>query len=183
MIIEPLAIADVVLLRPRRIGDSRGYFCETFNARLFREKIADVVFVQDNEAFSAAEGTLRGLHFQRPPMAQGKLVRAVKGAILDVVVDIRRGSPSFGRHVAARLDAAEGTQLWVPVGFAHGYCTLEPDTELFYKVDGKYAVELEGGVAWNDPDLAIAWPLDGEPVLSEKDQRLPRLKDLPPVDF
>ena len=140
-------------------------------------------FVQDNQAFNARAGTLRGLHFQMAPHAQGKLVRVVKGAIYDVALDVRAGSATFGQWVAATLTAGGGEQLYVPRGFAHGYCTLEPDTGLFYKVDGRYAPELEGGVAWDDPDLAIPWPLTGAPTLSEKDQRLPRLKALGPVAF
>jgi dTDP-4-dehydrorhamnose 3,5-epimerase len=140
-------------------------------------------FVQDNQAYNARKGTVRGLHFQKAPHAQGKLVRVLKGAIYDVAVDVRPGSPSYGRWVAAELTAAGGEQLFVPRGFAHGYCTLEDETELFYKVDGQYAPELEGGVAWDDPDLAIDWPLEGAAVLSDKDLKLPRLRDLPPTDF
>jgi len=181
--ITPLALPEVLLITPKRHGDARGWFAETWSERWMETAGLTDAFVQDNQAFNARRGTVRGLHFQRAPHAQGKLVRVLKGAIYDVAVDVRPGSATFGQWVAATLTAEHGEQLFVPRGFAHGYCTLEPDTELFYKVDGKYAVELEGGVAWNDPDLAIAWPLDGEPVLSEKDQRLPRLKDLPPVDF
>ena len=140
-------------------------------------------FVQDNQAFNARVGTVRGLHFQTSPHAQGKLVRVLKGSIYDVSLDVRPGSATHGRWVAATLTAERGEQLFVPRGFAHGYCTLEPDTELFYKVDGLYAPTLEGGVAWNDPDLAIPWPLAGEPVLSEKDRALPRLRDMPPAAF
>ncbi len=178
-----LAIPDVVLLRPKRHGDARGYFVESFNARTFAREVGiEVAFVQDNEALSAQPGTLRGLHFQKDPHAQGKLVRVLRGAILDVAVDIRVGSPSFGRHVSARLDAAEGAQLWVPAGFAHGYCTLEPDTMVAYKVTDFYSPADDGGILWNDPALGIAWPLPpGGAVLSDKDTRLPLLKDLPPV--
>lgn len=140
-------------------------------------------FIQDNQAFNARKGTLRGLHFQAAPHPQGKLVRVLAGAIFDVAVDIRPGSPTFGRWVGATLTAEQGEQLWVPRGFAHGYCTLTDDTMLFYKVDGQYAPETEGGLAWDDPDLSIAWPLEGEPVLSDKDRTLPRLKDLKPVAF
>jgi dTDP-4-dehydrorhamnose 3,5-epimerase len=182
--ITPLAIPEVLLITPKRHGDARGWFSETWS----RKGLAEAAgigpdFVQDNQAFNARKGTLRGLHFQKPPHPQAKLVRVLKGAIYDVAVDIREGSPSFGRWVAAELTAERGEQLFVPRGFAHGYCTLTDDTELFYKVDGLYAPETEGGVAWNDPDLAIAWPLDGEPVLSAKDQVLPRLKELGPVRF
>ena len=182
MQIEQLEIQDVVLIRPRRFGDPRGYFAETFNARAFRERVAALDFVQDNEALSAQVGTVRGLHFQKPPTAQGKLVRTIKGAILDVAVDIRHGSPTFGKHVAARLDAAEGAQLWVPPGFAHGYCTLEPDTLVAYKVTDFYSPADDGGILWNDPALGIPWPVDAaSAVLSDKDPRLPRLADLTTV--
>jgi dTDP-4-dehydrorhamnose 3,5-epimerase len=140
-------------------------------------------FVQDNQAFNARKGTVRGLHFQTAPHAQGKLVRVIRGAIWDVAVDVRAGSPSFGRWAAAELTAQGGEQLFVPRGFAHGYVTLSDDTELFYKVDGQYAPDLEGGVAWDDPDLALPWPLAGEPVLSEKDRGLPRLRALGAVSF
>ena len=182
--ITPLAIPDVLLITPKRHGDARGWFAETWS----RKTLADAAgitadFLQDNQAFNARKGTLRGLHFQTAPHPQAKLVRVLKGAIYDVAVDIRAGSPSFGRWVAAELTAERGEQLFVPRGFAHGYCTLTDDTELFYKVDGLYAPETEGGLAWNDPDLAIGWPLEGEPVLSAKDQTLPRLRELGAVAF
>jgi dTDP-4-dehydrorhamnose 3,5-epimerase len=149
---------------------------------LFHRDVARVWFVQDNEALSGAEGTVRGLHFQRPPMAQGKLVRAARGALLDVAVDIRHGSPTFGRHVSARLDADTGDQLWVPAGFAHGYCTLKPGSIIAYKVTEFYSGPHGGGIAWDDPVLAIAWPVaPGEAVLSDKDQRLPPLSELAAV--
>jgi len=177
-----LEIPAIALIQPKRFGDERGYFVETFNARLFREQVANAVFVQDNEALSGQVGTLRGLHFQRPPTAQGKLVRVVKGAIFDVAVDIRVGSPTFGKHVAVRLDAAEGAQLWVPPGFAHGYCTLEPDTLVSYKVTDFYSPADDAGVSWNDPALGIDWPLGPNgAVLSAKDTKLPVLADLPPI--
>ncbi|WP_131114092.1 dTDP-4-dehydrorhamnose 3,5-epimerase [Lichenihabitans psoromatis] len=182
MIVEKLDIPDVVRIRPRRFGDPRGYFSETFSARMFREQVAALDFVQDNEALSGAVGTLRGLHFQRPPTAQGKLIRAIRGAIFDVAVDIRQGSPTFGRHVWARLDGVDGDQLWVPPGFAHGYCTLEPDTLVAYKVTNPYSPADDGGILWNDPALGIAWPLGaGGAVLSDKDTKLPVLADLPAV--
>ena len=126
---------------------------------------------------------IRGLHYQTEPKPEIKLVRCSAGAICDVVVDIRAGSPTYGRWVGATLTAEAGEQLWVPRGFAHGYVTTADDTELFYKVDGDYAPQLEGGLAWDDPDLGIAWPLDGEPVLSDKDRVLPRLKDMPKAEF
>ena len=143
----------------------------------------DTHFVQDNQAFNAKKGTLRGLHFQKAPNAQGKLIRALRGAIFDVAVDIRAGSPTYGKWVSAELTAEGGEQLWIPRGFAHAYCTITDDCEIFYKVDAPYAPQSEGGVIWNDPDLAIPWPLDGEPVLSAKDTLLPRLRDLGPVEF
>ena len=181
--ITPLAIPEVLLITPKRHGDARGWFSETWSRRSLAEAGVHADFVQDNQAFSARKGTLRGLHFQTAPHAQGKLVRVLKGAIYDVAVDIRAGSPSYGRWVAAELTADGGEQLFVPRGFAHGYCTLTDDCELFYKVDGLYAPDTEGGVTWNDPDLAIPWPLDGDPVLSDKDKVLPRLKDLGTVAF
>ena len=182
MNVERLAIPDIILVRPRRHGDARGYFVETYNARRFADLVTDAVFVQDNEASSAAPGTVRGLHFQRPPAAQGKLVRVLSGAILDVAVDIRDGSPSYGKAVMARLDAAQGAQLWVPPGFAHGYCTLEPDTRVAYKVTAFYSPADEGGILWNDPALGIVWPLDGAGAhVSERDRALPPLAALPPV--
>jgi len=166
MQVTRLAIPDVVLLRPKRHGDARGYFVESFNDRAFRHEVCNATFVQDNEALSAQAGTVRGLHFQRHPAAQGKLVRALKGAIFDVAVDIRRGSPSFGRHVSALLSAETGDQIWVPPGFAHGYCTVEPDSMIFYK----------------DPALGIAWPVaPGTALLSDKDTRQPKLADLPTI--
>ncbi|MDC7790055.1 dTDP-4-dehydrorhamnose 3,5-epimerase, partial [Rhodoplanes tepidamans] len=165
------------LIVPRRFSDSRGWFCETFNARrlLDQEGIA-AGFVQDNQSYSAKRGTVRGLHFQVPPHAQGKLVRAVRGRIYDVAVDIRRGSPTFGRFVAAELTAETGGQLWVPVGFAHGFCTLDDDVEVAYKVTDFYAPECEGGIAFDDPDIGIPWPVARDLVsLSDKDTRYPRL--------
>ena len=181
--ITPLALADVLLITPKRHGDARGWFAETWSAKALAGTGVATSFVQDNQAFNARKGTLRGLHFQKAPHAQGKLVRVLRGAIFDVAVDIRQGSPTYGKWVGATLTAEAGDQLWVPRGFAHGYVTVTDDAELFYKVDGDYAPELEGGLIWNDPDLAIAWPLEGDPVLSEKDKVLPRLRDLAPVSF
>ena len=182
MQVTKMAITDVLLLRPKRHGDARGYFVETFNDRSFRREVGEVVFVQDNEALSARKGTVRGLHFQRPPSAQGKLVRALKGAIFDVAVDIRHGSPSFGRHVSALLTAETGDQLWVPPGFAHGYCTVEPDSMIAYKVTGFYSAADDAGMAWDDPALGIDWPVEpGEALLSDKDKRQPKLSELPPL--
>jgi dTDP-4-dehydrorhamnose 3,5-epimerase len=174
MQVEPLAIADVKLLRPRVFRDERGHFIETWNARTFAELGIPALFVQDNLAYSKSRGTVRGLHYQLPPNAQGKLVRVARGAILDVAVDMRKGSPSFGRHVSATLTAHGGEQIWVPTGFAHGYCTLEPDTEVIYKVTDFYAPGRDQGILWNDPALGIAWPVDAAAaILSDKDRILP----------
>ncbi len=174
------ALADVRIVKPRRFGDHRGFFSETFNAKAFVEAGLPTDYVQDNHSLSATKGTIRGLHFQLPPLAQGKLVRVVKGAILDVAVDIRRQSATFGQSVAIVVSAAEWNQLFIPIGFAHGFCTLEADTEVIYKVTDFYSVEHEHGILWNDPDLGIDWPIAADlAVLSEKDKVLPRLKDLP----
>jgi dTDP-4-dehydrorhamnose 3,5-epimerase len=180
MEIRKLEIPDVILIVPKRYGDVRGYFSETWSDRQFRVEVANVTFVQDNQSLSAKQGTLRGLHFQKPPSAQGKLVRVTRGSILDVAVDIRRGSPAYRRHVAVKLDAAIGAQLWIPPGFLHGFCTLEDETEVTYKATAYYNPGHDAGVLWNDPDLAIPWPVDpASVVLSDKDHRLPRLRDLP----
>ena len=166
------------LIKPKRHGDERGWFTETYNRRTFAAFGVEGEFVQDNHAYSRARFVLRGLHFQAPPSAQTKLIRCVAGAIWDVAVDIRRGSPTFGRHVAAELTAANGWQLLAPRGFAHGYLTLEPDTEVQYKVDAYYDPGAEGGLAWDDPGLALPWPLDGEtPIIAAKDSTWPALKD------
>src|SRR3954451_23855649 len=146
--ITPLAIPDVLLITPKRHGDARGWFADTWSAKALAGTAADTTFVQDNQAFSAQKGTLRGLHFQKGPNAQGKLIRALRGAIFDVAVDIRTGSPTYGRFVRAELTAEGGEQLWIPRGFAHAYCTITPDCEIFYKVDGPYAPGSEGGIAW-----------------------------------
>jgi dTDP-4-dehydrorhamnose 3,5-epimerase len=180
----PLAIPDVLLITPKRHGDARGWFSETWSRKTLAAQGLDHDFVQDNQAFNARAGTVRGLHFQSAPHAQAKLVRALAGAILDVAVDIRAGSPTFGKWVSARLTAEGGEQLLVPRGFAHGYVTLGPDCVLAYKVDGDYAPRCEGGLLWNDPDLAIDWGVDAsDAILSDKDLVLPRLKDLAPVSF
>jgi len=175
-----LAIDGVKLIVPQRFGDARGYFVETWNRKAFAAEAGlDLEFVQDNASLSRVAGTVRGLHYQRPPMAQAKLVRCVRGALVDVVVDIRRGSPTYGGHVSAELTAEGGEQLFVPAGFAHGFCTLEPDTEIAYKVTAFYSREHDAGIVWNDPELGIEWPLRGrEPSLSDKDRQLPRLADI-----
>ncbi|WP_156963638.1 dTDP-4-dehydrorhamnose 3,5-epimerase [Muricoccus aerilatus] len=178
----PLGIEGPLLLGLRRIGDLRGYFMETYSERDFRAVGVDARFVQDNQSLSARVGTLRGLHFQTPPHAQAKLVRVVRGAVLDVAVDIRRDSPGFGRHVACHLTADGAEQLYIPAGFAHGFVTLAPDTEVAYKVSDLYAPECDRGIAWDDPDLGLPWPeLPGGPILSAKDRNHPRLRDLPPL--
>jgi dTDP-4-dehydrorhamnose 3,5-epimerase len=178
MQVERLAIPEVILLTPPRFGDARGFFSETYSRRRFAEAGIDAAFVQDNHSLSAASGTVRGLHCQIAPSVQGKLVRCVKGAIWDVAVDIRHGSATFGQHVAAVLSAENWSQLWVPGGFLHGFCTLEPDTEVIYKVTADYDRAAERGVAWNDPTLALPWPVAAaDAVLSDKDRVLPPLAD------
>jgi dTDP-4-dehydrorhamnose 3,5-epimerase len=181
--ITPLALPELLLITPKRHGDARGWFAETWSRRAMADAGVDADFVQDNQAFNARRGTVRGLHFQAAPHPQAKLVRVLKGAIFDVAVDVRQGSPTYGQWAGATLTAEGGEQLFVPRGFAHGYCTLTDDTELFYKVDGLYAPQTEGGLIWNDPDLGIAWPIEGEAILSEKDKVLPRLKDMPATVF
>ena len=182
MNIQRTALPDVVVVTPQRFGDDRGFFSEVFNAKAFVEALGDFTFVQDNHSLSATPGTVRGLHYQTEPHAQGKLVRCARGRILDVAVDIRRASPTFGRHVAVELSADNWSQLWVPPGFAHGFCTLVPDCEVLYKVTSLYAPANDCGIAWDDPDLGIAWPVQpGEATLSAKDGKHPRLKDQPHV--
>jgi dTDP-4-dehydrorhamnose 3,5-epimerase len=180
VIVEPTSIPDVKLLRMRRHGDARGFFCETYSRRDLREAGITCDFVQDNHSLSRPRGVLRGLHFQIPPFEQDKLVRVTRGAILDVAVDLRHGSPTFGHHVAAVIAAAEATQLFVPAGFAHGFCTLEEDTEVLYKVSAYYAPRHERGLAFDDPALAIDWPAGlGATILSDKDRHHPCLAALP----
>lgn len=177
---ETLAIPEVKIIRPKKHGDDRGFFSETYTARAFADIGINIAFVQDNHAFSAARGTLRGLHFQSPPFAQDKLVRVTRGAVLDVAVDLRNGSPTYGQHVAAVISAKEWNQILVPIGFAHGLLTLEPDTEVIYKVSNFYSPQHDLGLLWNDPALGIDWPLNGaEPILSVKDKVQPRLSELP----
>jgi dTDP-4-dehydrorhamnose 3,5-epimerase len=175
----PTAIPDVLVITPKRFADPRGYFVETFNAARYQTLIPGFAFVQDNVSLSTPRFTVRGLHFQAPPRAQAKLVSVLRGAVLDVAVDIRRGSPSYGRHVAVTLSAARGEQMFVPPGFAHGFCTLEPDTLVTYKVSDYYAPEVDRGLYWADPALAIAWPMaEAEAALSERDRRHPPLAAL-----
>ena len=176
MQIESLDIADVKVLVPRRHGDRRGYFSEVYNQRRLREADIEIDFVQDNHSLSAESGTVRGLHFQIPPFAQAKLVRVVRGSVFDVAVDLRRGSPSFGRHVTMVLSARVGNQILVPAGFAHGLMTLEADTEVVYKVSDYYDPDHDRGILWNDPALGIDWPLtEDKAVLSDKDRAQPPL--------
>lgn len=173
MQIEQTALPGVVILTPRRFGDDRGWFTETWNAATMAAAGLDVAFVQDNHSFSAPVGTLRGLHYQRPPRAQDKLVRCTRGAIFDVAVDIRKGSPTFGRWVGVELTAENGRQLFVPKGFLHGFVTRLPDTEVQYKCSDLYAPDCDGGIRWDDPALGIDWAITGEPVLSAKDKVAP----------
>ena len=176
---EHLTIPDLLLVTPRRHGDERGWFSEVFREDLFRAEVGDVRFVQHNQSYSKPRGTVRGLHFQLEPRAQGKLVRCPRGRVLDVAVDLRASSPTFGRHVAVELSAENGKQLWVPSGFAHGFCTLEDDCELAYLVTDSYSPEHDRGLAWNDPALGIDWPVaEADAVLSAKDQRQPKLVEL-----
>ena len=177
---EPLAIPEVLLVTPPRFADSRGFFSETWSKRRHAALGIPGPFVQDNHSLSVRRGTVRGLHLQVAPSVQGKLVRCVRGAIWDVAVDVRRGSPTYGRHAAAVLSAGNWAQLWIPGGFLHGFCTLEPETEVIYKVTADYDRAAERGVIWNDPDLALPWPIeDGAALLSDKDAVLPRLRDCP----
>ncbi|WP_346347906.1 dTDP-4-dehydrorhamnose 3,5-epimerase [Bradyrhizobium sp. 159] len=174
-----LEIPDIKIIQTDRVFDARGYFCETFQRSAFAEKGILVDFVQDNQSSSDQVGTIRGLHFQRPPFAQAKLIRVLSGAILDVVVDLRRSSATFGKHLAVKLDSKTGEQLLVPKGFAHGFCTLQPETVVFYKVDQVYAPSHDGGLYWADPALAIEWPVTTvEAQVSPKDRSLPRLDQL-----
>ena len=179
MDVKPLELDGVLLLRPRRFVDARGYFVETHNKETFAKAGIDVTFVQDNQSFSRARGTVRALHFQVPPFAQAKLVRVLRGSVYDVVVDVRMGSPTYGRWIAIELDAESGDELFVPRGFAHGFCTREGDTEVAYKVDNRYAPDHDSGIVWNDPTLAIPWPVaEADAVLSDKDRKLGAFKDL-----
>lgn len=180
------ALEGVVIIRPKIFGDARGYFFESFNQKGFTEKVLGIeynpddrtLFVQDNESKSSY-GVVRGLHFQKPPYAQAKLIRVIKGKVLDVAVDIRKGSPTYGKHVAVELSGENHEQLYIPRGFAHGFSVLSEEVILQYKCDNLYAPQAEGAIIWNDPDLAIDWKLDAEDVLlSEKDKMHQQLKDI-----
>lgn len=179
MKVECLAIADVKLLTPAVHRDQRGWFTETWNSNTLQAAGIAASFVQDNQAYSNVRGTLRGLHFQLPPAAQDKLVRVISGSILDVAVDLRRGSATFGRHVSVVLTAEAGTQIWVPKGFAHGYVTLSDATEVAYKVTDYYSPACDRGIRWDDPGLGIDWQVaPSDVVISDKDGKLPRLADI-----
>lgn len=178
--IEHCSIPGVFVYTPKRFSDERGYFTETFNISVIDPVTGPLHWVQDNQSLSVPRNVLRGLHFQIPPFAQDKLVRCVRGKVFDVAVDIRHGSPTFGEHVSVELSAENGAQLFVPKGFAHGFLTLESNTEVAYKVSNYYNGRLEAGLAWNDATLRIDWPLSsGEVVLSAKDAALPVLSALP----
>jgi len=179
MKIERLEVDGPLVIVPAKFGDHRGFFSETFRDDLLPSHGVDLDFVQDNHVYSSARGVLRGLHYQVPPHTQGKLVRCSRGSILDVCVDIRVGSPTFGRHVAVVLSADNWKQIWVPPGFAHGYVTMEADCEVIYKVTDYYAKECERAIAWDDPDLGIDWQIpQSDAVLSDKDRTNPRLADI-----
>jgi dTDP-4-dehydrorhamnose 3,5-epimerase len=178
MDVEATNLPGVLLLKPRYFHDARGYFVETYNTRSAGQAGLATAFVQDNQALSRRRGTVRALHFQVPPKVQAKLVRVLRGSIYDVAVDLRLGSPSYGKWVAATLTAQGGEQIFVPRGFAHGYCTIEDNTEVAYKVDDYYAPECEQGLTWDDPALGIGWPVSpADAVLSDKDRKLPGFAD------
>ena len=180
MQVEELSIPDVKVLIPKRHGDHRGFFSEVYNKRTLAAAGINIDFVQGNHSLSAERGTVRGLHFQVPPFAQDKLVRVARGSVFDVAVDLRRGSPTYGQHVSVVLSAEAWNQILVPIGFAHGLMTLEPDTEVLYKVSNYYSAEHDKGLLWNDPAHGIVWPIpEGEANLSDKDRQQPRLADLP----
>lgn len=180
MDVVPLDITDILLITPRRAADFRGFFCETYNRMLLAEIGIVADFVQDNLSLSVAKGTVRGLHFQCPPHPQDKLVRVSRGAVYDVAIDLRHGSPTFGKAASVELSAENWHQLWVPKGFAHGFCSLEPNTEVIYKVTDYYVPGSDKGLAWNDPALKIDWPISAQDaILSDKDRRYPPLAELP----
>jgi dTDP-4-dehydrorhamnose 3,5-epimerase len=178
--ITPLTVSDVLLVRSKRFQDDRGYFAETYVQRDFCNAGIHNAFMQDNQSRSASAGTIRGLHFQSAPYSQAKLVRVLRGAILDVAVDLRRSSATYGKHIAVELSEDNGDQLFIPAGFAHGFCTLQPDTEVAYKVDSPYSAANDHGLNWADPELAISWPVkNGDAILSDKDRVHPTLATLP----
>ena len=178
--VVPAGIPGVRIIVPKTFGDSRGSFCEVYNRNRFFEHGITLEFVQDNQSWSAAKGTVRGLHFQGPPMAQDKLIWVQRGRIFDVAIDLRRSSPTYGRWVTEELSAENGRQMLIPIGFAHGFCTLEPDTHVFYKVTNYYSPKVDFGIAWDDRDLAIEWPIGrNDAIVSERDAKLPPFKSLP----
>lgn len=180
MQLTPLELPEVLETSPPKFSDARGFFSETYSAKTFADAGLDMPFVQDNHSYSAARGVLRGLHYQLPPFAQDKLVRVLKGAIFDVAVDIRSGSPRFAKWCARIISAEAWNQMLIPKGFAHGFLTLQPDTEVIYKVSNLYAPDHERSIHFSDPDIAIDWPLEGiDPLLSDKDRAAPMLKDQP----
>ena len=172
-------LPGVLIIEPDRFGDTRGFFSESWNRRRMAGHGVEIDFVQDNHSLSVEPGTLRGLHFQTPPHAQAKLVRCGRGAFMDVVADIRHGSPTYGRWLGVDLSFENGRQLLVPEGFLHGFVTRQPETEIIYKCSDYYAPDCDSAVRFDDPDLAIDWGLDGPPILSDKDAAAPRLRDLP----
>jgi dTDP-4-dehydrorhamnose 3,5-epimerase len=173
MDVKATKLQGILVLRPQRFADARGYFVETYTDRVFRQAGVAATFVQDNLSFSLRRGTIRGLHFQLPPASQAKLVRVIRGSVYDVAVDLRIGSPTHGQWIAERLTADGGEQIYVPHGFAHGFCTLEADTEVAYKVDSYYAPDCDSGIIWNDPTLNIPWPVAPDAaMLSVKDRTL-----------
>ena len=179
MQVENTAIADVKIITPKKFGDHRGFFSEVYSRKAWAEAGLDYEFVQDNHSFSVEVGVIRGLHFQTEPFGQDKLVRVAKGRVLDVAVDLRRRSPTYGKHVAVELSAANWRQLLVPIGFAHGFCTLEADCEVLYKVTNIYSPAHDKGLAFDDPALGIDWRIDpAKAVLSDKDRKQPRLAEL-----
>ncbi len=178
MQIDQTSLPGVLVITPRRHGDHRGFFSESYNHRRMVEAGIEIGFVQDNHSLSAAPGTVRGLHFQTPPHAQAKLVRCGRGRLFDVAVDLRRGSPGYGRWTGVELSFENGRQLLVPAGFAHGFVTLEPDTEILYKCSDYYAPDCDAGIAWDDPEIGVHWPLTGAPLLSDKDAAAPRLAQI-----
>ncbi|MGH9354868.1 MAG: dTDP-4-dehydrorhamnose 3,5-epimerase [Terriglobia bacterium] len=179
MEVRATEIPEVRVIKVRKSGDARGFFSETYNKKALAEAGIDLEFIQDNHSLSVERGVIRGLHFQTPPFAQDKLVRVVRGAVLDVAVDLRKGSSTFGKHVSAVINVDEWNQILVPKGFAHGFCTLEPDTEVIYKVTAYYSPENDKGLLWNDPELRIKWPVSStEAILSDKDRRQPRFSEL-----
>jgi dTDP-4-dehydrorhamnose 3,5-epimerase len=180
MDIHRFEIAGPLIVRPQRFHDDRGFLSEIFREETFAAEVTPLRFVQENHVYSTHACTVRGIHFQIAPNAQGKLIRVTRGAVWDAAVDLRKGSPTFGRHVGVELSAEDWSQFWVPVGFGHGYCTLEPDTEVIYKLTAPYDASCERTIAWDDPDLNLPWPLGARPpVLSERDRHNPRFKDLP----